>query len=391
MTDTLSRPADPYPQNTTEKLIMLQPDHINPAVDLPKTMQAIVAYAPGDYRLETVEVPRAGPDDIIIEVEAVGICAGDIKAFQGAASFWGLGGQSKYIKAPMIPGHEFIGRAVEIGAHVAAKGEYKVGDRLISEQIVPCEECRYCKRGDYWMCERHDLYGFQYNVNGAMAKYMRFPWNSRTHKIPEDAPIEQVILVEPYACSVHAVNRAKIEFDDVVVLAGAGTLGLGMIGAAKLKNPKTLVVLDTKPERLEMAKRFGADVVLNPMTDDVNRVVKDMTGGYGCDVYIEATGHPSSVVQGLEMIRKLGRFVEFSVFGQDVTVDWSIIGDRKELDIYGSHLGPYCYPFTIAGISDGRLPTQGVVTHRLKMSEFKTGFDLMKQGKDSIKILLIPE
>lgn len=390
MTDIAPKPETAQ-ADTTEKLIMLQPEHINPDVNLPKTMQAIVAYAPGDYRLETVDVPRAGPDDIIIEVEACGICAGDIKAFQGAASFWGGGGQACYIKAPMIPGHEFIGRAVEIGENVAKRGEFKLGDRLISEQIVPCENCRYCKRGEYWMCERHDVYGFQYNVNGAMAKYMRFPWNSRTHKIPEDAPIEKVILVEPYACSVHAVNRGKIEFDDVVVLAGAGPLGLGMIGAAKLKNPKVLVVLDTKPERLEMAKKFGADFIFNPMTDDVVKIVKDMTDGYGCDVYIEATGHPSSVAQGLDMIRKLGRFVEFSVFGQDVTVDWSIISDRKELDLFGAHLGPYCYPFTIAAVSDGRLPTDGVVTHTLKMSEYKTGFDLMKEGKNSIKILLIPE
>ena len=400
MTDTMPKPAlesaqhpsrQPVPNNDSGKLIMLQPGHINPEVALPKMMKAIVAYAPGDYRLEEVEVPRAGPDDIIIEVEACGICAGDIKAFQGAASFWGFGGQAQYIRAPMIPGHEFIGRAVELGENVIARGEYKLGDRLISEQIIPCEDCRYCKRGEYWMCERHDVYGFQYNVNGAMAKYMRFPWNSRTHKIPEDAPIEKVILVEPYACSVHAVNRGKIEFDDVVVLAGAGPLGLGMIGAAKLKNPKTLVVLDTKNDRLDMAKRFGADITINPLEQDAVQIIKDMTDGYGCDVYIEATGHPSSVVQGLEMIRKLGRFVEFSVFGQDVTVDWSIISDRKELDLFGAHLGPYCYPFTIAAVSDGRLPTDGVVTHSLKLSEFKTGFDLMKQGDKSIKILLIPE
>ena len=170
-----------------------------------------------------------------------------------------------------------------------------------------------------------------------------------------------------------------------------GRWGLGMIGAAKLKNPKKLVVLDTKNDRLEMAKKFGADIVINPMEQDAVQLVKDMTDGYGCDVYIEATGHPSSVVQGLDMIRKLGRFVEFSVFGQDVTVDWSIISDRKELDLFGAHLGPYCYPFTIAAVSDGRLPTEGVVTHTLKMSEFKTGFDLMKHGDKSIKILLIPE
>ena len=359
--------------------------------ELPDTMQAVVAYAPGDYRLETVDVPRAGPDDIIIQVEACGICAGDIKAFEGAPSFWGGQGQPAYIKAPMIPGHEFIGHAVEVGENVARAGGYKVGDRLISEQIVPCERCRYCKRGEYWMCEKHDVYGFQNNVNGGMAKYMRFPKESRTHRIPHDTPMEKAILVEPYACSVHAVNRGRIEFDDVVVLAGAGPLGLGMVGAARLKNPKKLVVLDTKPERLELARRFGADVVMNPLKEDVVGAVKEMTDGYGCDVYIEATGHPSSVVQGLNMIRKLGRFVEFSVFGQDVTCDWSIISDRKQLDLYGAHLGPYCYPFTIDAVGDGRLPTEGVVTHVLPLSDYEKGFAMMKKGEGSIKIVLVPE
>ena len=136
----------------------------------------------------------------------------------------------------MIPGHEFVGRAVEVGENVARKGQFKVGDRLISEQIVPCEKCRYCLHGEYWMCEVHDLYGFQNNVNGAMARYMRFPKTSRTYHVPEGMALDAAALIEPFACSVHAVNRAKIELDDFVVLAGAGTLGLGMVGAARLKN-----------------------------------------------------------------------------------------------------------------------------------------------------------
>ncbi|GBQ99742.1 zinc-binding dehydrogenase [Asaia lannensis] len=358
------------------------------SVALPEKMMAVVAYEPGDYRWEEVDVPRAGPDDIIIEVETVGICAGDIKCFLGAPSFWGDKEQPRYVKPPMIPGHEFIGRAVEIGENL--RGQYKVGDRLISEQIVPCDDCRYCKGGQYWMCERHDLYGFQNNTNGAMAKYMRFPKTSRTHRVPEDMPAEAAALIEPYACSVHAVNRANIQLDDVVVLAGAGTLGLGMVGAARLKNPSKLIVLDTKQDRLDLAKKFGADIVMNPLEEDVVAKVKELTDGYGCDVYIEATGHPSSVRQGLHMIRKLGRFVEFSVFGDEVTCDWSIISDRKELDVLGAHLGPYCYPFTIAAIADGRLPVEGVVTHSLPLAQWKEGFDLMKKGDKSIKTVLIP-
>jgi threonine dehydrogenase-like Zn-dependent dehydrogenase len=120
------------------------------------------------------------------------------------------------------------------------------------------------------------------------------------------------------------------------------------------------------------------------------KIVKEMTNGYGCDVFIEATGHPNAVVQGLQMIRKLGRFVEFSVFSHDVTVDWSIISDRKQLDILGVHLAPYCYPFVIDAIGDGRLPTEGVVTHRLPLEEYEKGIAMMKKGDKSLKILLEP-
>ncbi len=357
---------------------------------LPKTMRAVMAYAPGDYRLETVPVPECGPDDIIVKVEACGICAGDIKANDGAVSFWGGQGQPKYIKSPMIPGHEFLGHAVAIGDNVAKKGKFKLGDRIISEQIVPCWDCRFCLRGEYWMCEKHDVYGFQNNVNGGFAEYMRYPKEGIQHLVPHDIPLEKAILIEPYACSVFAVKRAKITLEDVVVLAGAGPLGLGMVGAMRLHNPSKLVVLDVKQDRLDLALKFGADVVMNPLKDDVVARVKEMTGGYGCDVYVEATGHPDSVKQGLSMIRKLGRFVEFSVFSQDVTVDWSIISDRKMLDILGAHLGPYCYPFAIEAIGDGRLPTEGVVTHQLPLEEFQKGMELMKKGDKSIKVLLIP-
>jgi erythritol/L-threitol dehydrogenase len=290
----------------------------------------------------------------------------------------------------MIPGHEFLGHVVEMGENVAKKGSVKLGDRLISEQIVPCWECRFCKSGQYWMCEKHDVYGFQNNVNGGFAEYMRYPKEGINHQVPQDLPIEKAILIEPYACSAWCVKRANIQWDDIVVLAGAGTLGLGMVGAAKLHSPKKLVVMDTKPDRLELAKKFGADLLLNPLNDDVVKIVKEMTNGYGCDIFIEATGHPNAVVQGLQMIRKLGRFVEFSVFSHDVTVDWSIISDRKQLDILGVHLAPYCYPFVIDAIGDGRLPTAGVVTHRLPLEEYEKGIAMMKKGDKSLKILLEP-
>lgn len=356
---------------------------------LPKTMKALVAYGPGDYRLEKdVPVPEAGVGEIVIQVEACGICAGDVKAEHGAAMFWGENGSDSWVKPPFIPGHEFVGTIVQMGADV--KGNFNIGDRIVADQIVPCWDCRFCKTGKYWMCQKHDIFGFQSNVNGGMAEYMRLPKEALVYKLPEDMPVDKAALVEPYACSKHAVDRGNISNEDVVVLSGAGTLGLGMVGYIRMKNPKKLVVLDMKDDRLELAKKFGADVIINPGKEDAVQKIMDMTDGYGCDVYIEATGHPSSVTQGLSMIRKLGTFVEFSVFGAPATVDWSIIGDRKELDLLGAHLSPYCFEPVIEWIQKGALPTEGVVTHQFPLEKWKEAFDMASKGEGSLKVLLVP-
>lgn len=355
---------------------------------IPEKMRALVAYAPHDYRLEIIDTPKAKGDDVIVKVEACGICAGDTKAYAGAPSFWGGDGQPPYIKAPMVPGHEFVGTVVDIGPD---QKEFQLGDRVVADQIVPCWECRFCKSGRYWMCQKHDLFGFQNNVNGGMAEYMRYPHESLKYKIPKDMPLEKALLIEPYGCSKRAVDRANPGNEDFVVLSGAGTLGLGMVGAIRKRNPATFVVLDMNDRRLEKAKAFGADIVMNPGKEDVVKKIKDMTDGYGCDIYIEATGHPSSVIQGLDMIRKMGRFVEFSVFGEPVTVDWSIIGDRKELDILGAHLSPYNYPWVIKWINDGTMPTDGVVTHTFRLDEWEKAFHIAKTGEDNaLKVAIIP-
>lgn len=356
---------------------------------LPEKMKAIVAYAPGDYRLELVDTPRAGEEEIVLKVEACGICAGDVKAFAGAPSFWGGDGSPPYIKAPMIPGHEFVGTVVEMGRNV--KGNWKIGDRICPEQIVPCGECMFCKTGRHWMCEKHDLFGFQNNVNGGMAEYVKLTKEALPYMVPKEMPIEQAVLIEPYGCSFHCVERAQVKTTDVVVLAGAGTLGLGMVGALRQCNPKLLIVLDMNDARLTKAREFGADLVMNPAKEDTVARIKELTNGYGCDIYIEATGHPSSVQQGLACIRKMGRFVEFSVFGSPVTVDWSIISDRKELDLLGSHLSPFCYDTVIEWIGSGKLPADGVVTHKYALEQWQEAFCLARTGKDgAMKVILIP-
>jgi threonine dehydrogenase-like Zn-dependent dehydrogenase len=131
-------------------------------------------------------------------------------------------------------------------------------------------------------------------------------------------------------------------------------------------------------------------LVINIADEDAVAKVMELTDGYGADVYIEGTGHPSAVKQGLNLLRKLGTYVEYSVFGSDVTVDWSIISDDKELDVRGAHLGPHCWPAAIRMIESGVLPMDRICTHQLPLADFQKGLDLVSSGKESIKVSLIP-
>ncbi len=350
-------------------------------------MTAVVCHGPKDYRVETIARPRPGPRELVIRINACGICASDCKCWSGAKLFWG---DDPWVKAPVVPGHEFFGTVDAMGEGAAEHFGVAVGERIIAEQIVPCERCRYCRSGQYWMCEVHNIFGFQRTVaEGGMAQFMRIPANARVHRIPAQMPLDDAAIIEPLACAIHAVNRGDIQLDDVVVIAGAGPIGLMMVQVAHLKTPRKLVVIDLVPERLALATRYGADVVINPKEADALAVVHGLTDGYGCDVYIEASGSPSGVTQGLSVIRKLGRFVEFSVFGSDTSVDWSIIGDRKELDVRGAHLGPYCYPVAIDLLARGLVTSKGIVTHAYPLEQWDEAIKVAN-SMESIKVLMKP-
>jgi L-iditol 2-dehydrogenase len=222
-----------------------------------------------------------------------------------------------------------------------------------------------------------------------MSEFMLIPRTARVHTIPPGMPLDDAAIIEPLSCAIHTVNRGDIQLDDVVVIAGAGPIGLMMVQVAKLKTPKKLIVIDMVAERRDLALGFGADVTIDPKAEDADAIVKSLTGGYGCDVYIEATGAPGGVVQGLNLIRRLGRFVEFSVFGSETSVDWSIIGDRKELEVRGAHLGPYCYPVAIDLLARGLVTSKGIVTHGYEFGQWDEAIKVAN-SLDSIKVLMKP-
>ena len=173
-------------------------------MDLPDKMKVVVCYTTEDYLGEEVGRPKADKEEAVIKIEACGICASDLKAYHGADMVWG--GKEPCLKGPVIPGHEFYGNVVELGQGVAEKFNLRIGDRVTAEQIVPCEECRFCQQGQYWMCEDHNIYWFQKDVaDGGMAEYMKLGKTSKIHKIPETISRKEAALIKPMSCAVHTV------------------------------------------------------------------------------------------------------------------------------------------------------------------------------------------
>ena len=342
---------------------------------------ALVNHGPGAHRLETRSIAGITADEVLLKVCGCGICAADLRMYYDD---W-------YPPAPVVPGHEFYGTVAAVGDRAAQTRALATGDYITAEQVVPCGACRFCASGQYWMCERQHIHGFAPGIaEGGMAEYVVLGERSLIHKLPISRPDPMWAVVEPLACAIHAVDRANIESCDTVVLAGLGPIGACMLQVIKLLRPHRIIALDTIESRLRTGLKFGADMALNPLTEDVAARVKELTGGYGCDKYINCSGNQKSVAQGLEMLRKLGVYVEFSVFSEPSTVNWTIVGDRKELSIFGAHLSPHTYPRAIEYINSGAVDARSIVTHTFPLEEYEKAFAVGKAKDNCLKIVFVP-
>lgn len=347
---------------------------------IPERMRAAQCHGVEDYRLEEICVPKVRDKELLVKVERCGLCAGDAKCYRGAARFWGNNSMPRYVETPVVPGHEFVGVVVAAGEGALQYHGVEIGDRVIAEQVLACRECIYCRRGMRWLCLPHDIFGFKKKVNGGLAEFMIFPALATVYRIPQSVPPQEAVYIEPLSCSINGVERANIAFGDTVVVAGCGPIGLGMVAAAKQKSPERVIAIDCVDSRLDIARECGADVLLNASKQDVVGAICEMTED-GCDVYIEATGNPEGVVQGLAACRKAGTFIEFSVFKEPTTVDWTVIGDLKELNIKGAHCSGYRgYSVAIDMIASGRLPIEKIVTHSLPLSDTVKGLKMVDAG-----------
>ena len=229
--------------------------------------------------------------------------------------------------------------------------------------------------GAYWMCEPQAIYGFKRRVNGAMAEYMVFTAQSASTGCPRRSP--PTMPPSPSRSRARPARRraCRITFGDVVVVAGCGPIGLGMVAGSVAKSAGRVVALDRYPARLDLARKTGTtDVIDVTSVDPIEAVKAYDRRRLRRRRLLRGERPPERRRPGLQLLRKLGRYVEYSVFGAEASVDWTIVGDDKELDILGAHLGPHCWPKAIELIEHDALPLDGICSHQLPLARFEEVF-----------------
>src|ERR1700680_2282946 len=260
------------------------------------TMKALVFYGPGQIGLETVPIPKARASEVVIRVTLTTICGTDLHILKGEYP----------VKPGIFIGHEPVGVIHELGVGVT---DYAVGERVLVGAITPCGQCNYCLSGEWSQCGG-PIGGVKFGntINGAQAEYLLVPSaQANLAKIPDDLSDEQVVLLADIASTgISAAESADVQIGDVVAIFAQGPIGLCATAGAKLKGAGFIIAVESDPVRCAMAKRMGADLVLDHTKTDVVAEIRRLTDGVGVDVAIEALGTQSTFENALRVIRAGG-------------------------------------------------------------------------------------
>ena len=287
-------------------------------------MKGIIKSKPepgADFRTD-LPIPKPGPNDVLVKVKATAICGTDqhIMAWNEYAA--------ARIPIPMVFGHEFAGDIVEVGSAVT---EYKVGDRVAGETHIPCNDCLMCKTNRRHNCQNMKIIGV--HATGSFADYIAFPQDC-VYKLPDDIDYNIGCMLEPMGVAVHGVADGDVK-DKIVVIYGAGPIGIMAVGSAKAMGAKAIINIDIFDRKLEAAKAMGADLIINSKNQDAVKEVLDYTDGIGADVVLDYTGSIHAVRAGFDMLRKNGCFVAVGLPSGSYDFDWTDAIIYKEATVIG--------------------------------------------------------
>jgi L-iditol 2-dehydrogenase len=344
------------------------------------TMMACSLHAIRDLRYEEVPTPKLGPDEVLLQVKAAGICGSDIpRVFEKGTYHF-----------PTIPGHEFAGIIVD----TAEQDKNLVGKRAAVFPLIPCGNCSACQIGEYPMCVDYDYYGSR--RDGAFAEYIAVKkWN--LIPIPDTIPFEHAAMCEPCAVAIHALSRAGIVLGDTVAIFGAGPIGLLAAQIAKGWGADKLVLVDVDETKLNFARELGFTHTVDSKKTDPAEYVYSVTKQKGSDLVLEASGVSAALEGGLKSAKTFGKVVLMGNPSGNMVIDqksyWEIL--RKQLTLKGTWNSSYNdfkndWLLAINCVERGILRLEKLITHRFPLSDCTKAFELArKRSEFYVKIMIV--
>jgi threonine dehydrogenase-like Zn-dependent dehydrogenase len=347
-------------------------------------MKAAVFYAPGDIRVEEVPDPIPGPEDVLVEVSACGICGSDLASWKSGAS----------VTSGQVMGHEIGGTVV-----TAPDGSgLTVGDAVAVRPLLPCGTCKQCRSGEIQVCENTLTRSIGYGIPGGFAPLVSVPGgraDSSVIVLPAGTDPRHGALVEPLAVSMRGVRAAEVGPGDIVIVFGLGQIGLGSVLLAKLAGAEVVVGVDPSPRRRAAAHELGAALVIDPGDLDVTAAVRTLTGsgpyglGAAADAAIEASGIPSAFTAAVKSLRPGGRLSLVAHSKEAFAVKSGRIVE-KELTVRGSFGYKNEMLDVVEHMAAGRIPMNLFVSHTMPLTSIPEAFGIQSDAATSLKVLMLP-
>jgi len=341
-------------------------------------MKVAMWYNNRDVRIEEKPTPKIGPGEVLVRVEASGICGSDVMEWY------------RIDRAPLILGHEVSGQIVSVGEGVK---RYKEGDRVALAHHVPCNTCHYCLSGHHTVCETLRKTNFD---PGGFVEYVRMPAinvDRGLFVIPDHVSYEDASFVEPLACVLRGQRIARMQLGSTVVVIGSGIAGLMHAMLAHAFGAGKVIATDISEYRLDAAKRLGADFAINAK-EDLPARLREINHGLLADLIIVCAGAPSAIAQSLKSVERGGTILFFATTNPGATTPLPMneLFWRTEITLTSSYGGsPGDYQTALDLIAAKTIPVHQMITHRLPLAKAGLGFQLVAEGQNSIKVIIEPQ
>jgi alcohol dehydrogenase len=344
-------------------------------------MQALIYHGPGHKQWESKsDLKIEDPTDAIVKIDTTTICGTDLHILKGDVPT---------VDEGRTLGHEAVGTVVETGSAVMNVRE---GDKVLVSCISACGRCMYCKQGMYSQCLNGGGWILGHLVDGTQAEYVRAPFaDNSLYQVPEGLSDEQVLFLAdilPTGFEIGVLN-GTVEPGDTVAVVGAGPVGLAAIMTAKLYGPGRIIAIDLADSRLERAREFGADQIINNSSENAVERVMEVTDGLGADVVMEAVGVPATFELCTELVRPGGRVANIGVHGEPATLHLETLW-IKNVTITTGLVNTSSTPTLLKLVSEGRLDPTPFATHDFKLNEIMDAYDVFADAAhtNAMKVVL---